>query len=146
MDTKESERQSRIEANRAVGRRFFVEQDRLRGLLAPELCAPSYTARIGSHPPMDRAGHDGFGRAFHAGFPDLHHEIERVIVEDDVVVVRFVLHGTHTGSLFGIPASNRKIAVAAHVILRVLDGKVTDLQGEFDEAGMLRQIGVLPAA
>jgi len=146
MELNESERAKRLETNRELGRRFFVEQDRLRGPLAPELCAPSYTARIGSNPPMDRAGHDGFGRAFYAAFPDLHHEVERVIVDGDDVFVRFVLSGTQTGAFFGIPASKRKIAVAAHVILRAKDGKVTELQGVFDEAGLLRQIGVLPAS
>jgi hypothetical protein len=133
-----------VEARRALGRKFFSEQDRLRGALAPELCAPGYTARIGSNPPMDRQAHDGFGLAFYAAFPDIHHEVERVLVEGDSVAVRFVLHGTHTGAFFGIPASNRKIAVAAHVILTVQDGQVTDLLGVFDEAGLLRQVGALP--
>ena len=134
-----------VETQRALGRKFFAEQDRLKGTLAPELCAAGYTARIGSGPPMDRQAHDGFGRAFYAAFPDIHHEVERVLVDGDSVVVRFVLHGTHTGSFFGIPASNRKIAVAAHVILTVQGGQVSDLLGVFDEAGMLRQLGVLPA-
>jgi hypothetical protein len=135
----------RKDANRALGRMFFAEQDRLKGELAADLCAPGYQARVGSGPAMDRAGHGGFGRAFYAAFPDMHHEIEQVIAEDDVAVVRFVLHGTHTGAFFGIPATNRRVAVPAHVILRVQDGKVANLLGVFDEAGMLRQLGVLPS-
>jgi steroid delta-isomerase-like uncharacterized protein len=131
-------------SNRELGRKFFTEQDRLKGDLAPELCAPEYQARIGSNPPMDRAGHGGFGRAFYAAFPDLHHEIEQVFADDDVAVVRFSLHGTHSAAFFGIPASNRKIAVPAHIILHVRDGQVTSLLGVFDEAGLLRQLGVLP--
>lgn len=31
----------------------------------------------------------------------------------------------------------------AHVILRIRDGKVISLLGVFDEAGMLRRLGVL---
>jgi predicted ester cyclase len=130
-------------ANHALGRMFFAEQDRLKGDLPADLCAPEYQARVGSGPMMDRAGHSGFGRAFYAAFPDLHHEIEQVIAENDVAVVRFVLQGTHTAALFGIPATNRRITVPAHVILRIQDGKVTSLLGVFDEAGMLRQLGVL---
>ena len=137
MDTKE--------ANRALGRKFFTEQDRLKGDLPPDLCAPEYQARVGSNPPMDRAAHGGFGRAFYAAFPDIHHEIEQVIAENDVAMVRFSLHGTHTAAFFGIPATNRKIAVPAHVILHMRDGLVTNLLGVFDEAGLLRQLGVLPA-
>ena len=57
--------------------------------------------------------------------------------------MRFLLHGTHRGSFCGIPPTNRHVAIAAHVLLHVNDGKVTRLQGIFDEAGLLRQLGVL---
>ena len=126
-----------------LGKRFFEEQDRLRGPLAPELVAPGYTATIGSNPPMDRAGHDGFGRVFFAAFPDLHHEIQDVFAAGERVFVRFVLHGTHDGALFGIPPTHKRIAVAAHVVLHAEAGRVARLEGVFDEAGMLRQLGVL---
>jgi steroid delta-isomerase-like uncharacterized protein len=129
----------------SIGRRFFVEQDRQRGPLAADLIAPSYTATIGGNPPMDQAGHDGFGRGFFAAFPDLHHEIELVLADGDHVFVRFMLHGTHQAAFFGIPATNKRIAVAAHAVLEVRDGRVTRLRGVFDEAGMLRQLGVLPS-
>ena len=62
------------------------------------------------------------------------------------VVVRFVLRGTNDGAFFGIPATKKAVVIAAHVILRVSDGKVKDLFGLFDEAGMLRQLGVLPSS
>ena len=135
---------TRIAANSTLGRQFFEAQDRLRGGPAPELCAPSYTAELGGNPPMPLEGHQGFAAAFYAGFPDMHHEIVAVIATDDVAVVRFVLHGTHSGSLFGIPASGRTVRITGHVILQVANGVVQRLQGVFDEAGMLRQIGVLP--
>jgi len=134
-----------LEALRTIGRRFFSEQDRQRGPLPADLIAPSYSATIGSNPPMDRAGHDGFGRGFFAAFPDLHHEIELVLADGDNVLVRFVLHGTHQAAFFGIPATNKRISVAAHAVLEVRDGRVTRLRGVFDEAGMLRQLGVLPS-
>jgi steroid delta-isomerase-like uncharacterized protein len=129
------------EANRSLGRKFFAEQDRLRGGPAPELCAPGYTARIGSNPPMDRDGHEQFARAFYAAIPDAHHEVEKVLVEGDEVGVRFVIHGTHQAPFFGVPASGRKIAVPANVLLRLEQGKVAELLAVFDEAGMLRQMG-----
>ena len=135
-----------IEANRVLGRQFFEAQDRLRGGPDDALCAPGYQALLGGSPAVDRAGHEWFARAFYAGFSDLHHVIEDVIATGDRVVVRFVLHGTHDGSLFGIPPTGRRAAIAAHVILHVAAGRVTRLFGIFDEAGMLRQIGVLPVA
>jgi hypothetical protein len=45
---------STVAANRALGRRFFVEQDRLRGGPPEARCAPGYTATLGGNPAMDR--------------------------------------------------------------------------------------------
>ena len=135
---------SAVEANQALGRQFFEEQDRLRGGPAEALCAPGYEVVLGGFPAMNREGHEGFAKAFYAGFPDMKHHFEQVIATDSAVVVRFVRRGTHTGHLSGIPPSGRPAVIAAHVILHVAEGKVTRLFGIFDEAGMLRQLGVLP--
>jgi steroid delta-isomerase-like uncharacterized protein len=132
---------SAVEAHRALGHRFFQEQDRLRGGPAEALCAPDYLAVLGGNPPMDRAGHEGFALAFYNAFPDLHHEIQEVFATEDRVAVRFVLHGTHTGTFFGIPPTSRTVTVAANIILQVSSGRVTKLFGVFDEAGLMRQLG-----
>lgn len=127
-----------------LARAFFAAQDRLAGGPDPALCAPGYRAELGGNPPVDLAGHAAFARAFYAGMPDIHHEVVEVIAGDGAVAVRFVLQGTHTGALLGIPASGRPVRIVANVLLHVEAGRVTRLQGVFDEAGMLRQIGVLP--
>ncbi len=136
---------SAAEANCALGRRFFEEQDRLRGGPAESLCAAGYQAHLGSNPAMPREGHEGFAKAFYAAFPDMHHEIQQVFATDDRVLVRFVLHGTNSGSFFGMPPTGRSVTVPAHVILHVDGGRVTALFGIFDEAGLLRQLGILPS-
>ena len=135
--------QETANANAVLGRRFFEEQDRLRGGPAPALCAPGYLALIGGNPPMPREGHEGFAKAFYAGFPDIHHVVEEVFATADRVAVRFTLHGTHGGDFFGIPATGTRVTVAANVLMEVADGRVTKLLGVFDEAGLLRQIGAL---
>ena len=127
-----------------LGREFFKEQDRLRGGPAEALCAQEYQATIGGNPTMNRAGHEGFAVGFYAGFPDAMHHLEDVFATEDRAAVRFVIHGTHTGSFFGIPATGRPVKVSAHVILAVAGGRVTRLTAVFDEAGLLRQIGGLP--
>jgi predicted ester cyclase len=134
-----------VAANRALGRRFFEEQDRLRGGPAETLCAPDYRAMLGGNPPVDRAGHEAFAQAFYRAFDGIGHTIEDVIATDDRVVVRFILKGRHTGDFFGIPPTGRSIVVAAHAILHLAGGQVTRLFGIFDEAGLLRQLGVLPS-
>lgn len=126
-------------------RAFFAAQDRLRGGPDPDLCAPGYTASLGGQPATAREGHEGFAAAFYAGFPDIFHTVDDVFVSGDRAAVRFTLRGTHTGTFFGIPASGRPVTVVANVLLRFENGKVAELLGVFDEAGLLRQIGVLPS-
>lgn len=133
------------EHNKRVAAQFFMEQDRRKGPLSPELCAPDYTAVIGSNPPMNFEGHSAFGSAFYAGFPDIYHTIDDVIVEGDRAAVRFTLRGTHTGDFMGIPATHQPIEVSAIVIQQLVDGKVSRLWGQFDQFGMLQQLHVIPA-
>jgi predicted ester cyclase len=140
----ENHHTDKVADNRALGSTFFHEQDRLRGGPAAHLCAADYIATIGGNPPMNRDGHQAFAVAFYAAFPDAVHHIETVFATDHQVAVRFVIRGTHTGSFFGVPPTGRAIVSAANVILDVADGRVSRLRGIFDEAGLLRQIGVLP--
>ena len=77
---------------------------------------------------------------------NMHHEVEDVFTDGAKVAVRFVIHGKHTAAFFGIPATNRDIKVSANVIMHVDRGRVRKLFGVFDEAGMLRQLGVLPGS
>jgi steroid delta-isomerase-like uncharacterized protein len=132
------------EHNKAIARQFFMEQDRRHGPLAPEIVADDYVARIGSNPPMDRQGHSGFGTMFYQGFPDLSHTIEDVIAEGDTVVVRFVLRGRQSADFMGIPATGRPIEVQAIAIMRFDKGKVAQLTAQFDQLGMMQQLGVIP--
>lgn len=74
---------------------------------------------------------------------DVHHSV--AVDPPDWSVRAAPLHGTHTAPFLGIPATGRRVTVAAHVILHTDDaGAVKALFGVFDEAGMLRQLGVLP--
>ena len=124
--------------------KFFEEQDRLRGGPADDLCADGYTAHLASFPAMDLAGHKEFSAAFYAGFPDLKHQVDEVIAVGDRVAVRFRVIGTNTGSFLGAPASGRPIAIDGLALMTVASGQVTELWGQFDQMGVLQQIGASP--
>ena len=132
------------EENKATGSRFFEEQDRLRGGPADELCAANYTAQIGGNPPLNLEGHKQFARMFYSAFPDLNHTIEDTVAERDKVAVRFTLRGTHKGNFMGIPPTGKPIMVSAIAIMQIVGGKVIQLRGEFDQLGMMQQLGVIP--
>ena len=132
------------EQNEALARRFFAEQDRLRGGPAAELCAPAYTVRIVGAPPMDLAGHTQFSTVFYGAFPDMRHTIDDTVADERQVAVRFTIRGTHTGDFMGIPASGKPVEIAATAMLRVEHGQVVALHGLFDQLGLLQQLGAIP--
>jgi steroid delta-isomerase-like uncharacterized protein len=92
---------------------------------------------------MDAEGHGHFGRAFYAAFPDLCHRIDEVVVAEPQVAVRFTLRGTQTGAFLGVPATGRPVEVVASAFLTVADGRVTHLRAQFDQLGLLRQLGAV---
>lgn len=129
---------------RSTAREFFMEQDRRKGPLSPTLCTSDYTSTIGSSPPMDLAGHSAFGVMFYQGFPDIYHTLDDVIVEDNTAAIRFTLKGTHTGEFMGIPPTGKRVEVTAIAIQHFVNGKIARLWGEFDQLGLLQQLGVVP--
>ena len=132
------------ESNKATAVAFFEAQDRLRGGPADELCAEGYTARLAGFPTMDLDGHKAFAASFYGAVSDLEHRVEEVLAEGDRVVVRFRLAGTNDGEFMGIPASGKPVDVGALAIMRIESDRVAEVRGEFDQMGLMQQIGAVP--
>lgn len=128
-----------------TARKFFEEQDRLRDGPAEALCSARYVAHLAGFPPMDLDGHKAFSTVFYEAFPDLKHSIQDVLAEGTHVAVRFRLTGTNGGSFMGAPATGKSVDVGGIALLKVADGKVAELRSEFDQLGLMQQIGALPA-
>jgi predicted ester cyclase len=71
------------------------------------------------------------------------HTIEDMIAEGDKVVVRVSARGTHSGELFGIPASGRELTTTGVAILRIENGKIVEHWSEVDMMRVLVQIGAV---
>jgi steroid delta-isomerase-like uncharacterized protein len=83
--------------------------------------------------------------AFRAGFPDWHCEIDDFIVEGDKVVNRWTGTATHTGTLFGIPPTGKKVTVEGITIHRIQNGKITNDWSQGNQLQLMQQLGVVPA-
>ena len=94
---------------------------------------------------MNLAAHKQFASAFYSAFPDLNHTLDDTIADGDKVVVRFTLRGTHTENFMGIPATGKSITVGAIVLFHIVNGKVEELRAQFDQMGMMQQLGVIPS-
>lgn len=94
------------------------------------------------------SGLEGWKQAhtmFVAAFPDFQGTIDDQVAEEDKVITRFTFHGTHKGELQGIPPTGKQVMVNGIVIDRIANGKVVEHRIEFDQLGLMQQLGVIPA-
>ncbi|HLX55599.1 MAG TPA: ester cyclase [Ktedonobacteraceae bacterium] len=137
------------EDNKALARRFIQEiWDQKNLAVADELMAASHVRYNPGSPPGLPSGLEGFklfGSAYFAAFPDLRTTIEDQVAEGEMVVTRWTSHGTNTGSLFGLPATHKSATITGITIIRIVDGKVVQTWTNFDNLGMLQQLGAVPA-
>ena len=135
------------EQNKAIARRIFEEVWNQGNLDAiDELLAANFVNH-GSPPeiPSNREGFKQFVAMYRAAFPDTHLHVEDQIAEGDRVVTRWSGHGTHQGELMGIPPTNKQVTVTGIGIDRIAGGQIVESWGEFDQMGMMQQLGVIPS-
>jgi ketosteroid isomerase-like protein len=61
-----------------------------------------------------------------AAMPDLRHEVQEVIVQDDVEMARVVVTGTLVAEFGGIPGSNKAFTMDQAVICHLRAGKIAE--------------------
>lgn len=77
-----------------------------------------------------------------AAFPDLRFTIEDQIVEGNKVATRWTAEGTNSGPFGEVPATGRRVRVDGLILDRVADGKVVERWEQWDQAGMMQQLGL----
>ncbi len=91
------------------------------------------------------AGVQQLSGIFRTAFPDIKMVFEDMLADGDKVAGRFVLTGTNTGSLMGMPPSGKSVNVTATGILQIQGGKVTETWVNLDTLGLMQQVGAIPA-
>lgn len=74
--------------------------------------------------------------------PDLSVDIERIIASEDEVVGVWRVRGTHSGSLFGVPATHKPLDYRNASVFRVRSGRIIDYTGVWGGLEAVRQMGV----
>ena len=77
-----------------------------------------------------------------AAFPDLRLAIEDQIAAGDKVATRWVAEGTNSAPFGNVPATGRRVRVDGLVLDRVADGRVVERWEQWDQAGMMQQLGL----
>jgi len=74
-------------------------------------------------------------------FPDVKVKVEDILAADDKVVLRWSAIMTHTGDNLGLPATGRTVRTQGITIVRIVNGKIVEGWDNWDQLGMLEQIG-----
>lgn len=134
-----------LEANKAVVRRFidevFVAGDpaAVEALIAPDAVFRTY--RFGDDP---RAGMLAAIERVRAGLSDPQFLVHELVAEGDLVAARLTTAATQTGPFMGLPPSGRRYEIEELHLFRVCDGQVVEHWHQFDQMGLMRQLGAMP--
>src|SRR5262245_36724248 len=90
---------------------------------------------------------DGFRQIVSAtreAFSDLHVHVRDVVTEGSFVVFRDNVEAKSQAPFFGVPATGKKLAWTEIHFLRVEEGQIVEHWTNFDQLGILRQLGAIP--
>jgi steroid delta-isomerase-like uncharacterized protein len=89
-----------------------------------------------------------FHSAYRNAYPDVTIDVDDLVAEGDMVAVRWSAIGTHRGDGLGFPATGRRAQFTGMVFVRIKEGKLVEGWNNFDQLGMLQQLGIvsLPSA
>ncbi len=90
---------------------------------------------------------EGFQRvvvATRQAFPDVHVSIRDMVAEGDCVVFRDTVQATSRGDFLGVPANGKRLEWTEIHFLRLARGQIVEHWTDFDQLGILRQLGAIP--
>jgi steroid delta-isomerase-like uncharacterized protein len=131
------------QANIAAIRRFYEDvfsSDRLD--LLPELVAEDVLL----HPGEER-GVEAYRMLLNraqTAFSERQFSIESILADNDIVAVRGRMDAIHSGPIGGLMATGKPIQQNANVFFRFEQGKIAEVWTQFDQIGVLRQLGFDP--
>ena len=138
------------EANKSLVRRWFEEVwNQGREETIDELFSAKgvgYGLGDTDAPLHGPAGFKPFVANLRGALPDIHMTIDDILAEGDRVTVRISVEGTHKGGQLGVAPSGKRVGIAGIVIVRIANGQIVEGWNSWDQLGLLRHIGALPAA
>ncbi len=95
--------------------------------------------------PGTKAGFRQLVEATRQAFSGLRVHVEDVVAEGDLVVFHDHVEATSVGEFFGVPPSGRPLRWTEIHFLQVLDDQIVEHWTNFDQLGILVQLGAVPA-
>ncbi|HYX04432.1 MAG TPA: ester cyclase [Reyranella sp.] len=134
-----------VEANKRLFRDWMEEVWNKRQPSAIErYLAPNFIEHNPNIPPgLD--GRKQFVAALQAGFSDYRGEIEQIVAEGNMLVVRILWTGTQDGPFLGQPPSGRKLSFRTADFFRIENGKFAEHWDVVDSLTRAVALGLVPA-
>ena len=115
------------EANKALIRRLFEEGFHSGKLAVVDgIFHPNFVDRSTPEQPPGTEGVKDYISMVRTGFPDISITIEDLVAEEERVVVRTTLRGTHLGEYEGIAPTSKQVTRSMIQIFHVKDGKLLE--------------------
>jgi len=137
-----------LEANKNVVSRFNMDFISTGNRAAfEELLSSEFVDHnaIPGFPPGAEGAWQLLNGMYRSAFPDLVVEIHDQVAEGDQVATRKTFHGTHKGSLMGIPPTGKRVQIGVIDIVRIANGQIVEHWNVVDTLGLLQQVGAVPA-
>jgi steroid delta-isomerase-like uncharacterized protein len=80
-----------------------------------------------------------------SAFPDMRVSVEDEIAEDDKVVTRWTIRGTHRGELMGMAPTDEQVEIKGITIHRIEGGKIAEEWERYDNLGVMQRLGAISA-
>ena len=125
----------------AVNKFYQVYNDHNTNLWETAM-SPSYVGHVNGQTIPSREVGKGFVAALISAFPDIHYSVDDSLQVGDRAAVRWSATATHTGNLFGLPPTQKKVNMLGMTMFRVENGQVAELWDVWDESGLMKQLGV----
>ncbi len=80
------------------------------------------------------------------GLADAEFVVEDLVAEGDLVAARVTASATQVGEFMGLPPSGRRYTIGEIHLFRIRGGQVVEHWHQFDQMGLMRQLGAMPGA
>ncbi len=87
-----------------------------------------------------------FATEFRRAFPDLNVKIDHILEQGDKAAARWTATMTHKGEFLGFAPTGKKVTITGTSTQRFSNGKIVEGWDNWDQLGLLVQIGAVPAA
>jgi predicted ester cyclase len=131
-----------VEENIALVRRLYEAFDEGKLNAFSEYVDSTFVASVLGTTTLDWVSFEEFADVFRSAFPDGRHVFDHVVADAENVVTIGSYHGTQTGPINGIAATNLKLELPVMHLDRVINGRIVEHRGLANEHDFMQQLGV----